>query len=417
MRKIDANQPSSNILRWISPLITFYILVLFLIDQFFYPKPILPLIFYIIMVGNAILILVLTYYPDFFHKFGRFYNPVIIGLLVIGPIIASLLSTALQPPFVQPGPANGPEMETLRLVPLSFIALILVAWIYRMKEVLLFCFLVTLAQSTLVIFLKTQHPEILISPWYVVITIQFISFIIVGYFINLLVHQLKDQQIALKEANDHLVDYASTLENLTISRERNAMARELHDTVAHTLSGLSVQLETARAYLDVDPDKGKQMVEKSLEITRGGLQETRRALNSLRATPFDDLGLIIALKEIAENISNRGNLKLSLNLPLVDLNLPSAQEQVIYRITQEGLTNTLHHANAKTIELSLTRHKNEIHLLIIDDGIGFQTDQQFGEHFGLVGMRERAELVGADLQIFSKPGEGTQIKLIIRKNQ
>lgn len=417
MRQIDTNQPSSNILRLISPLITFYILVLFLIDRFFYPKPILPLIFYIIMVGNAALILMLTYFPSFLHVFGKVYLPIIIGLLIVGPLIAGLLSTSLQPPSVQPGPANGPEMETLRLVPLSFIALILVAWMYRMRDVLLFCFFITLTQGALVILIKTQHPENLISPWFVVITIQFISFIIVGYFINLLVRQLKDQQTAVTEANKRLVNYASTLENLTISRERNAMARELHDTVAHTLSGLSVQLETAQAYLDVDLDKGKQMVEKSLEITRGGLQETRRALNSLRAAPLDDLGLINALKEVAENISSRGNLKLSLNLPLVDLNLPSAQEQVIYRVTQEGLTNILHHANAKTIELSLTRHQNEIHLLIIDDGIGFQTDQQFREHFGLVGMRERSELVGGDLQIFSKPGEGTQIKLIIRNNQ
>ena len=69
------------------------------------------------------------------------------------------------------------------------------------------------------------------------------------------------------------------------------MARELHDTVAHTLSGLSVQLETTRAFLDVDLDTAKTMLDRSLNATRSGLQETRRALQSLRATPLDDLGL------------------------------------------------------------------------------------------------------------------------------
>ena len=230
----------------------------------------------------------------------------------------------------------------------------------------------------------------------------------------MLVHQLNSQQIALTEANRKLVDYSSTLENLTISRERNAMARELHDTVAHTLSGLSVQLETTRAFLDVDLDVAKTMLDRSLNATRNGLQDTRRALQSLRATPLDDLGLIKALEEIAESTAKRANLKLELHLSQVDLRLPEAYEQVIYRVTQEALNNVLHHANAKEVQLSLTRHQEEVHLLIVDDGIGFDPDLQYTKHFGLIGMRERAELIGGTFQIDSKPGRGTQISLVLR---
>ena len=101
----------------------------------------------------------------------------------------------------------------------------------------------------------------------------------------------------------------------------------------------------------------------------------------------------------------------------MDLHLPEAYEQVIYRITQEALNNILHHANAKKVQLSLTRHQEEVHLLIADDGIGFDPDQQYAKHFGLVGMRERAEMVGGTFQIQSEPGNGSQVHLTLRNSR
>ena len=420
---VDQAQRSSQpqkILRLISPLMFGYLLVLTLIDQFFYPRPTLTPLYYLIMVGDALLIMALTYIPAVYRKLGKTLLPVIIVLLVIVPIIGSYISievmgaSAIPDTSMRANPSAGPEMETLRLIPLTFIALILVAWQYRMRSVVLYCTLVTLTQGALTGIRRLRMPDLDLLPWLVVVTIQLVSFLIVGYFIHLLMKQLTAQQKALEDANARLVDYASTLEDLTISRERNAMARELHDTVAHTLSGLSVQLETTRAYLDVDPNTAKTMLDRSLRVTRSGLQDTRRALKSLRATPLDDLGLINALKDIAQNTAQRGNLQLDLHLPHYELHLSQAYEQVIYRIAQEALTNILNHANAAKIGVSLIRHDGEIHLMISDDGSGFEPEQQYGDHFGLVGMRERAELVGGEVHIKSETEKGTQVQLILR---
>ena len=417
MNPTKINQPTQSHFRLISPLILVYLLMLALIDHFYFPRPNLSLIFYLVMLGDAGLLLAITGLPVVQRFLGKAMYPTIISLLVIGPIIASHLSSLNKLIFIYGSAGAGPEMETLRLVPLSFTALILVAWLYRMRHVFLFGLLVTLTQSFLAFYNNYKNPENALAPWLTVTTIQLISFVIVGYFINLLVRQMNNQQNDLAEANRKLVDYASTLENLTISRERNAMARELHDTVAHTLSGLSVQLETTLAFLDVNPETAKTLLDQSLITTRSGLQETRRALQSLRATPLEDLGLVKALEKIAESAAKRNNMEVELHLSKVDLHLPEAYQQVIYRITQEALNNILHHANAKKFQISLNRHQDEIQLFIEDDGIGFDPDQQYANHFGLIGMRERAELVGGTFHIHSEIGKGTKVQLIMRNSR
>lgn len=127
------------------------------------------------------------------------------------------------------------------------------------------------------------------------------------------------QQRTLETANRRLVELAASLEKLTISRERNRMARELHDTLAHTLSGLTVHLEAVKAYLDVEPHTAKALLDESLTHTRRGLNETRRALAALRATPLDDLGLVLALRHLVDSATERTDLQPTLELPSTPL--------------------------------------------------------------------------------------------------
>lgn len=107
----------------------------------------------------------------------------------------------------------------------------------------------------------------------IVTLIQVVIFLAVGFSISYLVTRLRLQQESLEAANIRLTHYASTLEQLATSRERNRLARELHDTLAHTLSGLSVQLETLKAYWDVDQRTARSILEKSLEMAHLGLEE------------------------------------------------------------------------------------------------------------------------------------------------
>jgi signal transduction histidine kinase len=211
-----------------------------------------------------------------------------------------------------------------------------------------------------------------------------------------------------------LTHYASTLENLTVSRERNRMSRELHDTVVHNLSGLIVQLETTEAYWDVESETAKEYLDSALKVTRTGLQETRRAIKDLRATPLEDLGLVGAMKDLLSNAGQRSNLAIDCVLPDDNLYLPPDAEQAIYRITQEAVENVIHHANARHLIIQMRVVGKDLTLLIQDDGIGFDAEQNVpAGHFGLSGMRERARMVGGMLTVISQPQKGTKIHLSI----
>ncbi len=387
-----------------------YLLALALIDHLFYPRPVFPPLYYLINGFDALVVLGLVMWPGGRSRLGRAFLPLVIGLMSVAPVIIGNLAML----SLRSSPATSPEGTILRLMPVLFMALVLTAWQYRWRYVLLFSGGIALLTMGLhLLFFRPGGPSL--WPPVTVLVIQTISFLVVGYFISTLMSHLKIQQDSLAQANARLVHYAATLEDLTISRERNRMARELHDTLAHTLSALSVQLETVKAYWEVDPAAAQQMLDKSLAATRSGLQETRRALKSLRASPLDDLGLALALQKMAEETATRANLKLDLSLPNRPLSLSAGVEQAIYRVAQEALANAVHHANAQTLTMRLSINGAGVSLVVRDDGLGFNPRQgQTAGHFGLPGMRERAQLVGGQLSIDSQPGQGTTIRLIIK---
>jgi len=197
-------------------------------------------------------------------------------------------------------------------------------------------------------------------------------------------------------------------------RERSRIAQELHDTLSHTLSGLSVQLETMKAYWDIDPSTARKRLDKSLIAIRSGLEETRRILTALRAKPLEDLGLPNAIKQLAQEASAQAGT--TLDLAVVD-NFPPLSpqvEQCFFRVAQEALTNVVNYAKAKRLTVKLEFKDNKVALKVQDDGIGFDSSNQSRkEHFGLVGMKERVQVVKGNLDIISQPGEGTTIQLTI----
>ena len=217
-------------------------------------------------------------------------------------------------------------------------------------------------------------------------------------------------------ANLRLSQQALVQDQLAVSRERNRLARELHDTLAHTLSGLTVQLEAIHTILETEQKEVNDMLEKALFTARNGLEETRRALKALRAEPLEDLGLQLALKNLVSNTQSR--TRLNIHLSLSDNLIPFTQEeeQMIYRITQEALENIIHHANARNVWLGIDQKSGKSILSIRDDGAGFDQSMltKKNDRLGLKGMRERAEMLNACLEIESQPDQGTLIQLKLR---
>jgi signal transduction histidine kinase len=243
---------------------------------------------------------------------------------------------------------------------------------------------------------------------------QVVSFLVVGFFISVMVGWLNKQRRSLGEANSKLTNYAQTLEDLATSKERNRIAQELHDTLSHTLSGISVQLETMKAYWDVDPTTARKRLDKSLFATRSGLEETRRILMALRAKPLEDLGLAPAIHQMAEEAASRAGIALDLaiadNIPY----LSPGVEQCFFRVAQEAITNVLIHAKAHRLTVKLELKESKVELTVQDDGVGFDVKaSNEAKHFGLLGMKERVEFVKGELNITSQPGIGTIVQLAI----
>lgn len=385
-----------------------YLLILAIIDHVLYLRPIFSHTYYLITSIDALIILGGVLWIRSRATQVSVLIPLIIFLMSVVPLISGNTVVLAAPKT----PAHGPASLLLRQMPFTFLALILTAWYYNWRALLVFIGGITLLMT--IWYLVLEHHELVI-PALTIVLIQTISLLVVGHYICTLIGHLKEEQTLLARANAQLKNHATMLEELTISRERNRMARELHDTLAHTLSGLSVQLEAVKAYWRIDDTVAKQLLDTSLATTRAGLQETRRALKSLRASPLDDLGLLLALREVATETAARANLTLTLDIPDTLPLLPPHIEHCIYRIAQEAATNAAHHANARTLSIELTCAQS-ITLRVRDDGRGFNPQQDISQgHFGIAGMRERANLVGGILTITSQPEQGTTVRLVIEE--
>ncbi|MCJ7518505.1 MAG: sensor histidine kinase, partial [Anaerolineaceae bacterium] len=241
-------------------------------------------------------------------------------------------------------------------------------------------------------------------------------FIIVGWIENRLVMLQRSQHEQLIEANQKLREYALASEKLAQTQERNRLARELHDTLAHTLSSSSVQLEAIKALFDRDPAEAKKMLSKTLENTKNGLAETRRALIDLRSSELEAYGLTQAIKNVISSAADRAGFNAEFHLEKELDMLPEDITHCLYRCAQEAMENTLQHANAKKVSVNLKAEGDDVIMSIHDNGKGFDPQEPDKEHLGIRGMRERVEILGGTLVIESAKKLGTEIKVTLKRN-
>jgi signal transduction histidine kinase len=301
--------------------------------------------------------------------------------------------------------------QTFFLVPILIVPVVFIAWQYDYRAVLLYTMATNLSDF-IISFLIIRHITLESLPPLTLTIVRAFAFALVGFVVNQLNEKQREQKQKLVLANMQLGQYANTLESLAVSRERNRLARELHDTLAHTLSGISVNLEALKTMLPEEQTEVNAMLDNSLSASRRGLAGTRRALNDLRAQPLEDLGLELALQTMVESLAERQAMLAEIRISNLVQILPPNVEQAFYRIGQESIENISIHSRAKKIFFSLEEEDGVVHMEIRDDGVGFdpQTEQGAG-HYGIQGMKERATSIGADLEVLSQPAEGTTIKL------
>jgi two-component system sensor histidine kinase UhpB len=189
--------------------------------------------------------------------------------------------------------------------------------------------------------------------------------------------------------------------------ERARVARDLHDEVNQSLTGLLLRLEAARAH--APPELARELGD-TKALANQAMQELLTLARQLRPTALDDLGLKAALSGHIQELGQQGQIQTGFEAVGDFSDLAGDVQLVVYRVAQEALSNAIRHSQAETIRVRLLREGAEVELTVGDDGRGFSFDQAT-RGLGISGMRERALLVGGDVRVESRPEIGTRVTL------
>jgi two-component system NarL family sensor kinase len=193
--------------------------------------------------------------------------------------------------------------------------------------------------------------------------------------------------------------------------ERNRLAREIHDTLAQGLTAAALQLESADAVLETgtSPDQVREAVRQALSLTRANLEETRRSVMDLRATPLEGR----TLPEALERLTGEIGLQIQYSTFGDKRPLPPSVEVGLYRIAQEALANVQQHAQANRVQVQLELRSADVRLVVEDNGDGFDPENVPVDHYGLIGINERVKLLDGQLRLESSPGSGTRLEVLV----
>ena len=212
----------------------------------------------------------------------------------------------------------------------------------------------------------------------------------------------------LSEANQQLREYAIQVEELAIAKERNRLAREIHDGLGHFLTTIHMQIQAARAIMSSNPERANETLTKAQNLTQEALADVRRSVASLRVSPAETLPLDESISELIESSKNTG-ISYELKKSGKTRPLTGAIQLTLYRAVQEGINNTLKHANASHLWIHLDyTQENVMRLVVSDDGNGAVDIKQ---GFGLLGLKERMHLLNGELKIITSIDGGFTFEL------
>jgi PAS domain S-box-containing protein len=229
----------------------------------------------------------------------------------------------------------------------------------------------------------------------------------------------EQEQKRLLEQSRHMQEQLRHLSRqvlLAQEEERKRISRELHDVIAQTLTGINVRLETLAREASLNPSGLKTKIVRAQRLVEKSVDIVHRFARELRPTVLDDLGLVPALLAFMKSFTKETGIRVSLTSFTSGQieQLDSARRTVLYRVAQEALTNVARHAHASRVEARLQKLPKAVLLSIKDDGQSFQVESGLhagkSKRLGLLGMRERVEMVGGQFTVISSPGHGTTVQ-------
>lgn len=243
------------------------------------------------------------------------------------------------------------------------------------------------------------------------ISLNIIVFIISLLFYILYIinehHHIEQELAMVSNVNRELNSYVALSEKIAEDRERKRIAREIHDSLGHALTGISAGIDAVGVLIDLDRDRAKEQLKQVSGVVRTGIQDVRGSLKRLRPNALEQQGLQQALRQMIADYETLSHLKIDLHFEWADLELDVLEEDSIYRVIQESLTNAIRHGHAKKMRIHFLEGP-PYQLILQDDGVGFE-ELELG--YGLKQMQERIAILGGSIQFENRQGFYTHISL------
>jgi signal transduction histidine kinase len=260
------------------------------------------------------------------------------------------------------------------------------------------------------IYLLMVFPLILINRWLdalIILLVYGVGFVFVVVFTRIAASE-REARASLAEANRLLRENAAQVEELAVTRERNRLAREIHDSLGHYLTVVNVQIGAAQAIFPQDSQRALDHLSKAQTLTQEGLTEVRRSVAALRASPTESRPLPEALAKLVVQWQATG-MTAQLSVAGAIRQLSPQADLTLYRAAQEALTNVSKHAQATQVDLRLDyNNADSVLLQVEDDGCGGDGSES---GFGLLGVRERAQQLGGEVRTHTERNKGFKLEV------
>ena len=220
-------------------------------------------------------------------------------------------------------------------------------------------------------------------------------------------HRIEEELRMASQANRELNSYLALSEKIAEDRERKRIAREIHDTLGHALTGISAGIDAVKVLVDIDTNRAKEQLNNVSVVVRDGIRDVRGSLNKMRPGALENNTLKEALIKIIREYEAISNLEIHLRYEWDNIDLDIAKEDIVFRVIQESITNSVRHGHAKTIWIELLEKETYV-MTIQDDGIGFD-ELHYG--YGLKQMQERLMIIGGSVHFENRDGFYTHIEI------
>ena len=221
-------------------------------------------------------------------------------------------------------------------------------------------------------------------------------------------HRIEEELSMASQANRELNSYLALSEKIAEDRERKRIAREIHDTLGHALTGISAGIDAVKVLVDIDTNRAKEQLNNVSVVVRDGIRDVRGSLNKMRPGALENNTLKEALIKIIREYEAISNLEIHLRYEWDNIDLDIAKEDIVFRVIQESITNSVRHGHAKTIWIELLEEDEAYVMTIHDDGVGFD-ELRYG--YGLKQMQERLMIIGGSVHFENRDGFYTHIEI------